>query len=182
MALFTTVRNFPIFRGLVAIVFAIPVIAGVVWDEVLLAGPIIFLVEVLGFWLGFVVFCTLWAALGLFVLSVWLRIQPWVTKHITSKIFGKKEEPVETEEEEEKEPSNWRKRLVLWIANFAKALGALAAAVILGPVFGWPVFRVLGYRERDVYAFTIAAAWIFGGIWVPFYALGIWGFGLSRLF
>ncbi len=182
MAILTTVRNFPVFRWIATAVLLIPVTAGIIWDEVLLAGPIIFLVELLGFWLGYVVFCTLWAALGLFVLSVWLRIEPGIKKHIFSKIFGKKEKPIEVGKETEKEPSNWRKRLVLWIAGFAKALGALAAAVILGPVFGWPVFKILGYRERDVYLFTIGAAWVFGGIWVPFYGLGVWGFGLSRLF
>ena len=181
MALLTTVRNFPIWRALIAAVLLIPAFAGVIWDEVLLAGPIIFLVERLGFWLGYVVFCLAWSGIGLFVLSVWLRIEPWVKEHIFSKIFGKKEQPAESKQEEEK-PKNWRKRLVLWIAGFARAIGALAAAVILGPVFGWSVFRLLGYRERDVYAFTIIAAWIFGGIWVPFYGLGVWGFGLSRLF
>ncbi|MDP2721007.1 MAG: hypothetical protein Q8O75_03650 [bacterium] len=181
MALLTTVRNFPIWRALIAAVLLIPAFAGVVWDEVLLAGPIIFLVERLGFWLGYVVFCLAWSGIGLFVLSVWLRIEPWVKEHIFSKIFGKKKQPAESTQEEEK-PKNWRERLVLWIAGFARAIGALAAAVILGPVYGWAVFRLLRYRERDVYAFTIIAAWIFGGIWVPFYGLGVWGFGLSRLF
>lgn len=182
MALLTTVRNFPILRGVIAAVLMIPVVAGVIWDEVLLAGPIIFLVELLGFWPGYVVFCIIWAAIGLFILSVWLRIEPWVREHVFSKIFGAKEQPETEKVQTEDKPSNWRERLVLWVAGLARAVGALAAAVILGPVLGWSVFRILGYRERDVYAFTIAAAWIFGGIWVPFYGLGVWGFGLSRLF
>lgn len=181
MALLTTVRNSPITRAVVAGVLLIPAFAGAIWDEVLLAGPIIFLVEHLGFWLGYVVFCLVWAAIGLFVLSIWLRIEPWVKEHIFSKIFGKKEQPVETKQEEDT-PKKWREKLVYWIAGFARAIGALAAAVILGPVFGWSVFRLLGYRERDVYAFTIVAAWIFGGIWVPIYDLGVWGQGFSRLF
>jgi hypothetical protein len=121
----------------------------------------------------------IWAGIGLFVLSVWLRIEPWVKKHILSKASGKKEQ---VEKEVREKSQSWRERLVLWIARLARAFGALAAAVILGPVYGWAVFKLLGYRERDVYAFTIMAAWIFGGIWVPFYGLGVWGLGLSRLF
>ncbi|OGY30393.1 MAG: hypothetical protein A3F35_03010 [Candidatus Woykebacteria bacterium RIFCSPHIGHO2_12_FULL_45_10] len=169
----------PVVRILVGAGLAIPAAAGIVWDEVLLAGPIIFLVNFLGFWLGYVVFCLAWAGIGLFVLSVWLRIEPWVKRNIFSKIFGKKEAKPEVERSE---PANWRERLVLWIANLTRTLGALAAAVVLGPVYGWTVFKLLGYKERHVYAFTIAAAWIFGGIWVPFYGLGVWGFGLSRVF
>lgn len=181
----TTVRNNSVLKSAIGLVLAIPTIAGVIWDEVLLAGPIIVLVNFLGFWLGYVVFCFLWAAVGLFVLSIWLRIEPWVQRNVLSKIFGQKQD--KEEGERVTAPTNWRERIVLWFAGIARALGALAAAVILGPVFGWPVFKLLGYRERDVYALTIAAAWIFGAIWVPFYGLGVWGLGvwgldLSRLF
>jgi hypothetical protein len=180
MALLTNMRNIGVTKILLGAILMIPAAAGVIWDEVLLAGPIIFLVNTFGFWLGYVVFCLVWAGLGLFVLSVWLRIEPWVKEHIFSKIFGKKQQAVgETKKAGSK---NWRERLVLWIAGLARALGALAAAVILGPIYGWAVFKLLGYRERDVYAFTIVAAWIFGGVWVPFYGLGVWGLGLSRLF
>ncbi|OGY22898.1 MAG: hypothetical protein A2172_03085 [Candidatus Woykebacteria bacterium RBG_13_40_15] len=176
LALLTTAKR-PL-RFAITALLAIPVIAGVVWDEVLLAGPIIFLVDVFGFWLGYVVFCLAWAGIGLFVLSVWLRIEPWVKKHLLHPIFGKRE----SKNKKEERSKSWRERLVFWFARMTRAIGALAAAVILGPVYGWAVFKLLGYRERDVYILTLIATWIFGAIWVPFYGLGVWGFGLSRLF
>lgn len=69
-------------KVLVAAVLAVPAAALTAWDEVLLAVPIIFLVEALGFVLGFIVFTAAWAALGLALLalvdSVWSRIGPSV--------------------------------------------------------------------------------------------------------
>lgn len=181
MAILTNAKNIPVIRWIIALILLIPAIAGVIWDEVLLAAPIIALREIFGFWPGFVIFCLIWAGMGLFVFSVWLRIEPWVKTHVFEKIFGLKAK-TENEAEQAEKPQNWRERLVMWISGFARSLGALAAAVILGPVFGWSVFKLLGYRERDVYAFTFVAAWIFGAIWYPFYAEGVWGFGLSNLF
>ena len=174
MALLTNVRNFPITKVLVGTILMIPALVGVIWDEVLLAGPIMFLVaisqyvlgDVLGFVVAYIAFCLLCAAIGLSLLTVWLRF------------FAKKEQ---VQERLDKQPKNWRERLVLRLAKLARSIGALACAVLLGPVFGWPVFRLLGYSKRDVYRLTITAAWIFGGIWVPFYG-GMWNFGFSRLF
>jgi hypothetical protein len=155
-------------------VLAIPALAGIFWDEVLLAGPIMALVAafqhllgyIFGFAVAYIIFCLLWAAIGLSFLTVWLRY------------FAKKEQ---AQERLDKQPKNWRERLVLWLANLARTLGAMAGAVLLGPVFGWPVFRLLGYSKRDVYRLTIAAAWLFGAVWVPIYGLGLWGEGLSRI-
>ena len=180
MALLSTIRNNRMLKALIGLVLTIPAVAGVLWDEVLLATPIIALVNFLGFWLGYVVFCFAWAAVGIFILSVWLRIEPWVQRNVLSKIFGPKSDKVV--DGKTITPTNWRERTVLWFAGIAQVLGAFAAAVVLGPVFGWPIFKLLGYRERDVYALTIAAAWVFGAIWVPFYSLGVWGLGLSHLF
>ncbi|KKK70048.1 hypothetical protein LCGC14_2927880, partial [marine sediment metagenome] len=37
------------------------------------------------------------------------------------------------------------------------------------------VFRLLGYSSRSTYALTLAAAPVFGAVWVPLYGLGVWG-------
>ncbi len=181
MALLTTVRNFPVTRALVWAVLAIPALVGVFWDEVLLAGPIMALVatfqHLLGYFPGFavayVVFCLFWTALGFFLFTLWLRIEPWFRK--TLKLKEREQKPTEEKKH------TWRERLVLRLAQTAKILGVLTVMVMLGPALGWPAFKLLGYTERDVYTLTVAAAWIFGGIWVPIYGLGVWGEGLNRL-
>ena len=59
---------------------SIPVAAEVILGEVLFVGHIVFLVEVLGFAWGLLVFIAIWAALGVVVLAVrdfvWPRIGP----------------------------------------------------------------------------------------------------------
>lgn len=142
-------------------------VIGFALGEFLLAGPIVFLVELLGFWLGYVAFCLIWGGIGLFVLAIWDR-------------FIGRSRPVE--KTGKGNPRNWRERLVLRIARAARSLGTLAAMMILGPVFAWAIFKLLGYRKCEVYALTIASAWTFGALWVPFYGLGVWGLGLSRVF
>ena len=181
MALLTTVRKFPVTRALIWSVLAIPALAGVFWDEVLLAGPIMFLVavsqyvlgDVLGFIVAYIVFCLAWMAIGFFFFTLWLRIEPLVRRILRLK--EKENPPVEERKH------TWRERLVMYLARTAKILGVLAAMVVLGPTLGWPAFKLLGYTEREVYILTIVAAWIFGAIWVPIYGLGVWGEGLNRL-
>src|SRR3990167_1386725 len=95
MATVSTQRRGGLSRMLFATILAIPAFASVVWDEVLLAGPIIFLVEWLGFWLGYFVFCAVWAGLGLLFLLVWLRVEPWVRSHI---LGSKKKEEIITQD------------------------------------------------------------------------------------
>lgn len=164
-------------RGVVGLLLAVPAFVGVVWDEVLLAAPIVVLVEALGFWLAYVFFCIAWAAIGLAVLSVWLRAEPWIKRRL-----GKAESPPDPPGGNGKLPSEgWKGRTIAWFAGIARVLGALAVGVLLGPVFGWPAFKLLGYNERSVYGLTFLTSWIFGAVWVPFYGLGVWGFGLSRL-
>jgi hypothetical protein len=46
--------------------------------------------------------------------------------------------------------------------------------VALGPALSWPLFSLFGYSGRATYALTLAAAPVFGAVWVPFYALGVW--------
>ncbi len=53
-------------------------------------------------------------------------------------------------------------------------LATLAAMAALGPALSWLLFRLLGYSGRTNYALTLAAAPVFGAVWVPFYALGAW--------
>ena len=53
-------------------------------------------------------------------------------------------------------------------------LATLAAMAALGPALSWLLFRLLGYSGRTTYALTLAAAPVFGAVWVPFYALGAW--------
>ena len=59
---------------------SIPVAAEVILSEVLFIGHIVFLVEVLGFAWGLLVFIAIWAALGVAVLAgrdfVWPRMGP----------------------------------------------------------------------------------------------------------
>jgi hypothetical protein len=71
--------------------------------------------------------------------------------------------------------------LVDWVRSIAdtagpvsRSFGALVVMGAVGPVLGWPLFRLLGYSRRTTYALTLAAAAVFGGIWVPFYSLGVW--------
>ena len=128
----------------------------------------------MGFWRGYLVFCLVWAGLGLAVLSAWLRVEPWFTQHVGCNLSFKKERARLRPRERSK---SWRDRLVLRLAGVGRLLGTLGTVVVLGPVFGWVAFRLLGYRERDVYVLTIAAAWGFGALWVPFYGLGVWSWG-----
>ncbi len=55
-----------------------------------------------------------------------------------------------------------------WLAN-------LLAMALLGPALSWLIFRLLGYSGRSTYVLTLVAAPVFGAVWVPFYAYGVWG-------
>lgn len=227
-------------KALLAAALAVPAAALTAWDEVLLAGPIIFLVEALGFVLGFIVFTAAWAALGLALLAlvdfVWSRIGPPTqrafdralnfiatyldrAKHLpraatfvaaglsvpaavfgaaayaillgrpTVRFLGENLEAIVVGflvvagvlvlvallNLARRQVEAW----VRWVAEVARPLlrplAALVSMVVFGPVMGWPLFRLLGYRRATTYYLTLVAAPIFGGIWVPFYGLGLWG-------
>jgi len=75
-----------------------------------------------------------------------------------------------------------------WVRSTANAahpatrsLAVLVTMVVLGPALGWFLFRLLGYSGRSVYALTLLSAPVFGAVWVPVYALGVWAL-LDRLF
>jgi hypothetical protein len=55
-----------------------------------------------------------------------------------------------------------------WLAN-------ILAMAMLGPALSWLVFRLLGYSGRSTYVLTLVSAPVFGVVWVPFYAFGVWG-------
>ena len=55
-----------------------------------------------------------------------------------------------------------------------RSLAVLVTMVVLGPALGWFLFRLLGYSGRSVYALTLLSAPVFGAVWVPVYALGVW--------
>jgi hypothetical protein len=72
--------------------------------------------------------------------------------------------------------------LVEWVRHISgtagpllRWLGTLTAMAVLGPAFGWLLFRPLGYSRRAIYGLTLAAAPVFGAVWVPLYGLGVWG-------
>jgi hypothetical protein len=156
-------------KGVLAKILAGASIAAILFvlGEFLLAGPILFFVEVLGLGigLGYVAFCLTWSCLGILSLTLW-------------NLFFKERQSVG---KTESKPKNWRERTVLWISRSARSFGALTAMFLLGPIFAWTVFKLLGYTERTVYVLTLISAWVFGGIWVPIYA-GAWDISLSRLF
>ena len=75
-----------------------------------------------------------------------------------------------------------------WVRNAAnsadpatRSLAVLVTMVVLGPALGWYLFRLLGHSGRSVYALTLLSAPVFGAVWVPVYALGVWKL-LERLF
>lgn len=51
--------------------------AAAVRGDVLFAGHIIFLIDRLGFWVGYVVFCLGWTVAALFSPGLWTQAEPW---------------------------------------------------------------------------------------------------------
>lgn len=73
------------------------------------------------------------------------------------------------------------RRFEKWVRSIAetaspamRSFAALVSMILLGPAFSWLLFRLLGYSGRATYALTLVAAPVFGAVWVPFYALGVW--------
>ena len=70
---------------------------------------------------------------------------------------------------------NWLRSLADTSGLVLRCFGALVSMIVLGPALSWPLFRLLRYSRRSVYALTMVAAPVFSGVWVPFYGLGVWG-------
>lgn len=68
----------------------------------------------------------------------------------------------------------WVRRVADSAGRATRLLATLVTMVVLGPALSWLLFRLLGYSDRTTYALTVAAAPVFGIVWVPFYALGVW--------
>ena len=73
------------------------------------------------------------------------------------------------------------RRFESWVRSIAetaspamRSFAALVSMIMLGPAFCWLIFRLLGYSRRATYALTLVAAPVFGAVWVPVYALGVW--------
>jgi len=227
-------------KVLLASVLVVPAAALTAWDEVLLGSPIIFLVQTLGFVMGFVVFTIGWAALGLALLgladTVWPRIGSPISrsfdrllnftvayldraKHLrraatflaaglsvlaaafgaavyvallgsaTVGFVGDNREAIATGllvglgvlvlvgllNLARRQVEAWVRRVADTAKPHLRPAAAVVGMVYLGPVLGWPLFRLLGYTRRTVYVLTVLGAPIFSAIWVPYYGLGIWG-------
>ncbi len=73
------------------------------------------------------------------------------------------------------------RRFESWVRSIAetaspamRSFATLVSMILLGPAFSWLLFRLLGYSDRATYALTLVAAPVFGAVWVPVYALGVW--------
>ncbi len=207
---------------------SIPIAAELIFGEIIFAGHIVFLVEVLGFAGGLLVFIAIWAALGVTVLAardfVWPPMAPLIgplLARLTGRasaakgmlaalgISGVVAATVAVIALAGGEIRDWAadhrsdiatfvivaaiilpilmliaqlgRRLESWVRSVADTAGPatrsfalLVSMMLLGPAFGWLSFRLLGYLGRATYALTLAAAPVFGAIWVPFYGLGVW--------
>jgi len=69
---------------------------------------------------------------------------------------------------------NWVRSIAETASPAMRSFAALVSMILLGPAFSWLLFRLLGYSGRATYALTLVAAPVFGVVWVPFYALGVW--------
>ena len=69
---------------------------------------------------------------------------------------------------------SWISRVAETASPATRSFATLVTMVVLGPALSWLLFRLFGYSGRATYALTLAAAPVFGAVWVPFYALGVW--------
>jgi len=69
---------------------------------------------------------------------------------------------------------NWVRSIAKTASPATRSFAALLSMILLGPALSWLLFGLLGYSGRATYALTLAAAPVFGVIWVPFYSLGVW--------
>ncbi len=70
---------------------------------------------------------------------------------------------------------SWVRRIAGTAGPGVRSFATLLSMIVLGPAVSWLLFRLLGYSDRSTYALTLAAAPVFGIVWVPVYAFGVWG-------
>ena len=145
-----------------------------VWGEALLIASIVFAVDTLGLWWGYLVFCLGWGAMGLASLAIYDRalpiVHPIVIRWWRQLWPGRKAEAGEASTVGRAAPS-LIVRLVMRVARASRPLGVLAAAALIGGP-GTPVWRLLGFRGVSGYVCVVLSTALFGIIWVPFYGLG----------
>jgi hypothetical protein len=145
-----------------------------VWGEALLVASIVFVVDTLGLWPGYVVFCLGWAAAGVASLAIYDLalpiVHPLVIRWWRQLWPRRRAEGSEAATSSRAEPSLLT-RLVMRAARVSRPLGVLAAAALIGGA-GAPVWRLLGFRGASGYVCVVLSAALFGIIWVPFYGVG----------
>jgi hypothetical protein len=160
--------------GLGAIGVGATGVAMLVWGEALLVASIVFAVETLGLWRGYIVFCLGWGAVGLVSLAIYDRAlpiaHPLVIRWWRELWPTRKAGAGEASTPSRAEPSLLA-RLVMRVARVSRLLGVLAAAALIGGL-GTPVWRLLGFRGASGYVCVALSAALFGIIWVPFYGVG----------
>lgn len=220
-------------RLLVLALLSIPAAFATVWDEILLAGPIIFLTETLGFAGGLLAFIAIWGSLGIGALVAIDYVSPLLSRALSpllerfgggrggasslgwlapagialtltgaaaggvaAAFFHSEATGWLNDHREDlamffaaaaviflllllvdrvtRGIEAWVKRVAESATGALRQTVALIAMVVLGPVLGWSVFRLMRYSRRSTYGLTLLAAPVFGAIWVPFYSLGIW--------
>jgi hypothetical protein len=149
-------------------------VAMLVWGETLLVASIVFAVETLGLWPGYLVFCLGWGATGMASLAIYDRalpiVHPLVIRWWRELWPRRKAGGDEASTPGRAEPSLLT-RLVMRAATVSRPLGVLAAAALIGGA-GAPVWRLLGFRGASAYVCVALSAALFGIIWVPFYGVG----------
>lgn len=158
-----------------------------VWGQAILVAAIVFSVETLGLWLGYVVFTAGWAALGLASLAIYDRVLPVVYPALTT-WWRQVRPPRQASRVGARQVSRMRPevltRLAMRVAAVSHPLGVLMAAALVGGP-GTPVWRLLGYRGARGYVCVVVSAAFYAAIWVPFYGAGgvaLWRFAGDKLF
>jgi len=177
MRLFSNPLNLLGIHFLAAVLAFLPIAIMPFDDPFLLAG-IAALRAVFGLWWGYVVFCLLWALVGILVLYLHGRglrfgmigkILDYLDKIVES-IGGKTASVILTEK-------GWRGRIKA-ARSYAASHGADKTFVVvaLGPVFAVPILKFWGWDAKKISSIAgmFLVAWIFGTVWYIWYGGVVW--------
>lgn len=146
-------------------------------DPFLLAG-IAAIRAVFGLWWGYLVFCLLWALVGILTLYLYGKALRFgvigamlnYLDRVVETIGGKTASIVITEK-------GWRKYLKK-ARVYAASRGADKTFVVvaLGPVFAVPILKYWGWdiKKANSIVGMFLVAWVFGTVWYLWYAGLIW--------